>query len=724
MKSRYYFMVVLFALISAVWMVYLFSIQVMDPLELSGYRRMRYTPEKEILIPKRGAILDANGDLLISTISFYQVDLDRGQIDKWAKKNDKSLDEAYQLVSSIFVKNTSLTEEFVMRRLKLGKKLSSIQISNKIKESELDNLIKDFREEKLSGLLHNFSYMRRIYSKERLAARVLGSVKEYSDGSDQNNSINSIYKLSGICGIEASYDKALSGEYGWREIVLDANNERVPYPNLKEKKPSNGHNVWLTIDSRIQEIVEEALSNGLEEYSAKNAAAVVMDPNTGKIIAMAGISSTDKSEDPNIVRSKPNIPVSFMFEPGSTMKPLTMLPALEDKLIGATERFPSGAMQVGRRRITDTHSYGPLTPREIIAKSSNVGIARIADRIGAPKLYEKLIALGFGQKSGLGMFGESSGIFAKLENWDGYSLHSISFGQAISVTAVQLANSYCTVANGGRLMKPYIVDSYRDDEGKVIEQFEPVVQRQASTKAATDTLGSYLQSVVDSGTGRSLKLSYITVGGKTGTAQKKLEGMHGYAGDKYTSVFVGYFPVEKPELVICVLYDEPAGGFHYGSMSAAPSFKKIVENILFMPECKILPYSERLRENSLTMPDLKGQSLARAEAILNQYGFVYKIEGPDSASVVIDQFPKANVYVDKHHPITVKIGKVNNSKLPIVESGVMPNLIGLTVRKAMQYAAQRQVNIKINGMGIVRSQSILPGSRVSPGASCTLEASI
>jgi len=723
MKNRYNFLSFLLGGISILWMVYLFAIQILDPLELSNYRRIRYIPEKEILIPKRGAIFDANGSLLISTISFYQVDFDRSMLDKWARKNQKSLDEAFQKVAAIFARNTSLPEDQVLRRLNMGNKLSSIQISNRIKESELDNLLKDLEGEKINGLTHRFSYMRRIYSKDRLAARVLGSVKEVSDVQDRGAGA-AIYKLSGICGIEASADNALAGEYGWREVVKDANNERVPYPNLREKKPVNGYNLWLTIDSRIQEIVEETLNNGLVSYNAKNAAAVVMDPKTGRILAMAGVSHTDNSEDPSIVRTKPNIPVSFMFEPGSTMKAITLLPALEHKLISPTERFASGAIQIGRRRITDTHHYGPLTPRDVLAKSSNVGTVLIADRVGSARLYEKLIALGFGQKSGLGMFGESSGMLAKLENWDGYSLHSIAFGQAISVTAVQLANAYCAIANGGKLMRPFVIDSYRDEQGRIIEQFEPTVMRQVSTKAATDTLGSYLQSVVDSGTGKSLKLSYITLGGKTGTAQKKLEGMHGYAGDKYTSVFVGYFPVEKPEIVVCVLYDEPAGGYHYGSMSAAPTFKKIVENILFMPECAILPFSERLRKNSLQMPKLIGQSLHRAEGILNQYGFLYKVEGPDSASVVIDQFPKPFVSVDRHHPITIKIGKNKDHKAAPVESHIMPNLVGLTIRKAMQHAAQRQIKVQINGMGIVRSQSILPGSRVSPGASCALEASL
>ena len=151
--------------------------------------------------------------------------------------------------------------------------------------------------------------------------------------------------------------------------------------------------------------------------------------------------SHDKTEDPNFVRVKSNIPVSFMFEPGSTMKPLTMLPAIEHKLVKPTETFQCGRYQVGRRVISDTHQYGELTPREIITKSSNVGIAKIAERIGPTRLYENFIALGFGQKTALNLAGESSGMFAKLQNWDGYTLHSIAFGQGISTTALQLATA-------------------------------------------------------------------------------------------------------------------------------------------------------------------------------------------------------------------------------------------------------------------------------------------
>ncbi len=685
---------------------------------------MRYTPKKEILIPRRGSILDAKGNLLVSSISYYQIDVDRASIASWAKSEKIPYEKALEMCATIITTQTTLSKEEVLKKLTNGNKLTSIQISNKISEVELDRLIKDFQAKDMPGLIYSFASMKRIYSKDILAARVLGSVNEISNGYDPATNSKSLYKLSGVCGIESTYDKFLSGNYGWKEVVLDANHQPVPYPNLHSKKPEDGMNLWLTIDSQIQEIVENALYEGIEQYGAKNGGAIVMDPNTGKILAMAGVSGEDKTEDPNLVRVKSNIAVSFMFEPGSTMKPLTILPAIQHKLVKPTEKIQCGRYQVGRRVISDTHQYGELTPREIITKSSNVGIAKIAERIGSTRLYENFIALGFGQKTALNMTGESSGMFAKLQNWDGYTLHSVAFGQAISTTALQLATAYSAVANGGKLMKPIIVESIRDDEGKIVEQYEPSVLRTVSTPAVTDTVKSYLQGVVDSGTARHIKMDYIQVGGKTGTAQKNIAGTRGYSEGKYSSVFVGMFPIEKPQMVVVVFYDEPAPGFHFGSTSSAPTFKKIVENILFMPDCQILPYNERLMQTTLTMPNLIGMHLFQAESSLNRYGFQYKVEGPDSASVVINQFPKPGVTVDPHYPITLKIGPNADKKAPVHETGTMPNLVGLTLREALKQASVQGLAVNIQGSGIVRSQSVLPGSRILKGSKCYLEATL
>jgi cell division protein FtsI/penicillin-binding protein 2 len=724
MRSRYIFLVLIFASIALLWSAYLFCIQILDPFNFAHLRRVRYIPNKEILIPRRGGIYDANGNLLVSSVSYYQIDLDRSTINSWARRNEIPQDEAFAKIADLISENSSLSRDAVLRRLNLGNRESSIQISNRISEAELDRIVQNFASERLPGLVHNFSSMRRIYSKGILGARLMGSVREESDGYDPMTDSKSLYKLAGINGIEATFDRVLSGEYGWREVVLDANNRPMPYPDLHEKKPQHGKSLYLTIDANIQEIVENVLYEGVEKYKAAHGGAVVMDPKTGRVLALAGVSAKDKHDDPNLVRARSNIPASFMFEPGSTLKPFSVLPALEHKMVKPNELFDCGRYQVGRRVISDTHDYGPLTPRGIIAKSSNVGVAKIAERVGKTKLYEEYISLGFGQKSALNLFGESSGLFAKLENWDGYSLHSLSFGQSISVTSIQLAAAYSAMANGGRMMRPYIVDSLRDEQGNIIESFEPSVLRQVSTKAACDTMLSYIQDVIDDGTAQHIKMNYISLGGKTGTAEKNVEGTRGYSSNKYNAVFAGVFPIEDPQMVIVVFYDEPSHYYRFGSMSAAPSFQKIVENILFMPECDILPYNERLLQTSLTMPDLTGMDIHTAERSLNRYGFLYKIEGPDSASVVVNQYPKPGIAVDKNHPITLKIGRSDDTSSNPISAGSMPNLVGMTLRKAMQTASEQGVPIRILGSGIVRKQSLLPGSRISSESVCVLEASL
>jgi len=724
MRLRFYALLFLFSVVIVLWSVYLFTIQVFDPLNLEELRQVRYKSEKELLIPTRGSILDRNGNLFVSSVAFYQADIDRKQVSSWAKKKQMDLEDAYKLISEAFAQSTTITEKAVYEKLTKNQNLSSIQIYNKIKESELEKLIKHFESNGLPGLIHSFASMRRIYSRGINAARLLGSVKENTADYNPNEPLVSIYALKGSNGLEATYDEELAGKPGWREVMFDANNNRVPYPDLKDRKPVNGMNMWLTIDSAIQDAVEAALAEGLQKYGAKNAAAVVMDVNTGAIYAMAGVSADDYREDPGFVRVKSNIPVSFLFEPGSTMKPFTALAAMDHNLIKPRELFPSGTRTIGKRRIADTHDYGMISAREVISYSSNVGISLIGDRLGQKRLYDKLIGLGFGQKTNLNLFGESSGIFHKLENWDGYSLHSITFGYAISVTAAQLAGAYCVVANGGNYVKPYIVESFRDETGKIVQSFEPKTLRRVVSKSAADTLKSYLQSVVDEGTAKHIKLNYITIAGKTGTAQKKIEGQAGYATGKYTGNFVGFFPVDKPEMVVAVVYDEPDYAFRYGGLCAAPTFRQIVENILFLPGCNILPKNRQHNQQVTLTPNLTGMTTVSAEKLLKQNGLSYKIEYHDSSSVIIDQFPKPDVSLDKSHPILLVTGKPNKNEDTYIRTGIMPDLTGLTIRRAMQVSSQNKIKLKINGKGTIRRQSIIAGTKVIPGSTCIVEATL
>jgi cell division protein FtsI/penicillin-binding protein 2 len=347
MRARFYTLLILFAAVALLWTAYLFTIQIFDPLNMEYYRQVRYKSEKEILVPTRGSIYDSNGNLFVSSVAYYQADIDRKQVSLWAKKKGITLQEAYKTLSKVFARLTSITEDQVYQKLTKNQNLSSIQIYNKIKESELDDLIQYFKKNGLPGFTYSFSSMKRIYSRGINAARLLGSVKETSADYNPGEPLNSIYELKGSNGLEATYNSELAGQTGWREVMYDANKNRVPYPGLHDRKQVNGLNLWLTIDSAIQDVVEEALAEGLQKYGAKNGAAVVMDVNTGKIYAMAGVSSDDYTEDPGFVRVKSNVPVSFLFEPGSTMKPFTALTALDYNLIKPRELFPSGTRIIG-----------------------------------------------------------------------------------------------------------------------------------------------------------------------------------------------------------------------------------------------------------------------------------------------------------------------------------------------------------------------------------------
>lgn len=730
MKGRFLLLMGFLALVVTLWVLYLFCVQVLDLPQLDYLRQLRYNPVKEILIPTRGAIYDRNGKLLVSSLKFYQVDIDRSSIKKYCERNHKDLNVVYSDIANIFAKHTPITREFVLKKLHQPSLGNSVVISRKIKESELEWLIAEFhglsndkrKLKKYPGLIASFSSMKRIYSKGLLGARLLGAVKENSEEIARIRKDRSIYRLTGICGIEASYDNYLAGEYGWREAIYDANNRRVPYPNLRDKAPINGNDLYLTIDADIQELVEKNLREGLEKYQAKNAAAIVMDVKTGEILAMAGISATDNSIDPQNVRALPNIPVTFNFEPGSTYKPFTALVALENKSIGLNEKIDCSTLITGRRRISDTHHYGMLDLRNIIAYSSNVGISKVADRVGAKALYSRLISLGFGQRSGINLAGESSGFFPKLNHWDGYSLHSISFGQSISVTAIQLANAYCTLSNGGKIMKPLLVREIRSPENVMMEKYEPRIVRSLRDPVALDTLKSYMKCVVDYGTATSVKLDYLDIAGKTGTAEKKDENGRGYASYKYTSVFAGFFPVDEPRLVVLTAYDEPAYAYHFGSMSAGPTFKAIVEQLVSLPNCDIIPHIKEKKQQYVSMPTVLGMHQSQAEATLHRIGIQVNTVVTDPSGVVVNQFPKPNVSFDRKNSVTIVVDKKTQTTAVVTKGSEMPNLVGMSVRKAVQVAKSKRLALTVKGIGVVCQQSIPAGSSIKYGESCIVEA--
>lgn len=730
MKKRFYFFLLLNAALVLTWIVYLFIVQLLDPFDFENVVKLRTNPSKEIIIPKRGKIFDANMNLLVNSNKYYQLDLDRKIIIKECKKNKTDVETILAKIVRIMHSNSDLSENYLTKVIYKKPLSTSIYISENFNESQMLSIKKAFKTEKIAGLISTFSKTKRNYPLGKLGSTFLGLVKE-SSTNDERGIEESIYKVHGVCGLEKSFEEELSGEIGWKETIEDANNRRIPFLSLRSKKEKPGNSLVLTIDNNFQEILEERLARGLEKYKAKNAIGIIMDPQTAKIKAMAGLTKGHQNSSAKVLRSSPNLPVSFMFEPGSTLKPITALLALENDIYRPKDEIDCTAYHLlyneEERTIKDDHKYNMLNFHDIIAYSSNVGISKIVEKIGRKKLYERLIALGFRHKIGYKIANEASGIFRKLSDWQGFSLHSISFGQEISVTALQLANAYCALANGGNVMQPYFVDRIVSENDEIIEQFKPKVLRHISDEKSLNTLKDFLKSVVDYGTATATKIDFLDVAGKTGTAEKVLSGNYGYAKEKYTSVFAGFFPVKHPRYVIVIAYDEAdfESYSYYASLSAVPTFKNIVLDINNLPQSTIVSDLKQSSTEFITAPNIIGYTKEKAIDILTRKNIKFHIKQISDSNIVSNQFPKQNISYDKNKNLIVIIGTSNKKKnTDKISTNLMPKLVGLSIRKAILKANKSDVKLKIKGSGSIVYQSINPGKKIKFGTECLVKAKL
>ncbi len=402
----------------------------------------------------------------------------------------------------------------------------------------------------------------RVYPQKALAAQVIGF-----SGTDGD----------GLEGLEQYYDEDLKGNIRQWTIIRDAMG-RI-FDRHESCAPGyEGNNLILTIDATIQYIAEKALKKSVQENNAKDGVAIVMDPETGAIKAIANYPSYN----PNSFNLFPketwrNKALTDPFEPGSTMKIFLVAAALESGMCNPETviNCESGQYRIGRNVIHDTHSHDDLTVHDVIKYSSNIGAAKIAEMIGPAALYNTLRNFGFGEKTGIDCPGESKGLLRNYQSWKKIDNATIAFGQGISVSAIQLISAISAVANNGVLMKPYIVKAITDEHGKIIKSFAPIERRNAIMPDTADALIEMMHAVTErDGTGwQAVPVGY-TVCGKTGTAQK-LNARGTYRNCEYNGLFVGFSPARSPVLAVLVVIDEPQK-HHYGGVVAAPVFKEIV----------------------------------------------------------------------------------------------------------------------------------------------------
>jgi len=406
--------------------------------------------------------------------------------------------------------------------------------------------------------------LRRFYPHGRMASPVIGFAGVDSQGLE---------------GIELAYDAYLRGATAEMSVERDARGRKFVASGWEGDLARQGANVLLTLDSSLQYVAERELDRRVTETRAKGGLVLVLDPRRGEILALAQNPSFDPNRRGGVDRERlRNRAVSDAYEPGSTLKGLLAAAALEHHVVAPSDRFfcEKGRYSFAGRTIHDHHGYGTLSFAEILQVSSNIGAAKVAERLGAKSYHQTLRAFGLGSATGVDLAGEQAGIVRPLASWKPIDLATASFGQGIAVTPLQLAVAYAAIANGGILMRPYIVKRIVDDQGDVLLENQPTVVRRVVSDRTAREVTKMLEAVVaEKGTAPAAAIPGLKIAGKTGTAQKVDFARGGYSGGRIAS-FVGYLPADDPQLVMLVIIDEPRSTI-WGGTAAAPVFRSIAE---------------------------------------------------------------------------------------------------------------------------------------------------
>jgi cell division protein FtsI (penicillin-binding protein 3) len=525
----------------------------------------------------------------------------------------------------------------------------------------------------------------RFYPKRQLAAALLG----YVDIDDK-----------GLGGIEYALDERLRSKPGRMLIFTDA---RRRWYDSSEGKPESGSSVVLTIDEKIQFIAERELAAAIRQTRAPAGTVVVQNPSNGEILAMANWPTFNPNAPANSPpEARMNRAISALYEPGSVFKMVTLSAAIDQGLTtpGEIVDCEMGAIYIGRHRIRDHKAFGRLTIAEILAHSSDVGTIKIGLRLGAPKFYDYIRAYGFGSLSGIELPGESRGLLRRLENWTPVSVGSISMGQEIGVTPVQMITAMSAIANGGLIHRPQVVLALRQaTEHSVLPQPSP---RRVIRETTAATMRGMLEGVVLEGTGRRARLDGHTAGGKTGTAQKLDPATGRYSPTDLIASFAGFAPVNNPAVTILVQLDSPVGP-HDGGAVAAPVFKRVAEQVLaYLNVPQDVPRPAQLSRAGRNLP---AEVPLADVADFNPTPLEFSEPGAVS--------PPAT---GRREPMAV----APTVPLLVGEGVVIPALAGKTVREVTEICQQLGVNPVLVGTGIVQDQEPRPGSAVPRGGTVTL----
>ncbi|MGB5350790.1 MAG: penicillin-binding protein [Polyangiales bacterium] len=644
-RARIALLGVCVAAVAALVLVRAFHLQIASGDRLREMAEGQHLRELRVS-PRRGAIYDRHGAELAVSADVESVYANPRRL--------KAMEQEPRSVARRISKILDLDPEVLLKRLSANRYF--VWIERRVTPNEAAQI----RALDIPGL-ELTTEARRYYPNRHLAAHLLGFAD--IDG-------------RGIEGVELAYEDRLRGWDRRVEAIRDRRGQVVFADDMEDDRSMQGQSVVLTIDKAIQHIAERELALGVRTFEARGGSVVVMDPSSGEILALANyppFNPNEPSKHPTAHRR--NRAVVDRFEPGSTIKPFTMAAALASGAVKSNQSIncENGVTRIAGRTLHDAHPYEWLTPTQILAYSSNIGIAKIALDLGKKNLYRGLRRFGFGEPTGLGVPGETAGILRHYRRWYDIDAATVSFGQGMSVTNVQLATAMSAIANGGRLMQPMLVRRLLDGHGVTVEEHTPRVRRQVVPQRVAKLVGQMLTAVTEpGGTAIEAGVDGYLVAGKTGTAQKADYVHGGYAKDKWLASFIGFAPAERPAVVISVVIDEPVIA-HYGGTVAGPVFRRIAEVTLrhmgvapegrpavlaqkkkqiVVAEGAPAPEEEAVEKGQSAVPDVRSLPLRQAVIALHAQSLVAEVTG---SGVVVDQEPSPGKAVAHGAVVRIKL---------------------------------------------------------------------
>lgn len=672
-------LLVFFAVVAAK----LVQIQVIDSARYKEIARKQYEVRVPLLA-SRGNIYDRNGRILVSNTMAVSYAADPKVVGDDAGKIAERLSRVFgeskrgEYLAKLRKKNSRFV--WLERRV-------NPQTSSRINAKDFDGLIET-------------EEPKRIYHYDHVAGQVLGFT-------DIDN--------NGLSGIELTFDKELRGEDGYIIMQRDGLGRKRPTVDYPRFEPKNGNNVVLTLDLDYQSIAEEELRKGVERNNAESGLVVMLEPKSGEVLAMASYPGINPNRHQIIdAAASRNRIITDVFEPGSVFKLVTASAALEYNIVTPEQKFfaENGKYIVKGRPapITDVHKYGTISFRDAMELSSNIVMAKVSDLVGAERMYTTARNFGFGIPTGLELPGEVNGQLKKPVQWSRTTLNTMAYGYEVGVTPLQLAAAYGALANGGTLMRPFILKQVLNEHNEVLSEVRSQAIRKVISKQTADTVRSFLRGVVEKGTATGAQTKAVAIAGKTGTSRKILDGK--YSTSSYTASFVGMFPAEDPHVVCLVMLDNPKTLGYYGGVASAPIVKGIAEKMVTtsttfaQQHTPTLPGKERV-----ATPDVRTLELDAAAIVLSSLGF--HVETSGEGTVVLKQTPAPGVKVPKGE--TVKLATTGSAATVAGDYTIVPDLRGLSLRRALNRLTLARLDVRVEGSGTVAAQSIRAGEQVKVG---------